>query len=197
MVNKPNIKKAYTILELLIVMGIVSVTVALSIYGMLQFRRLAEADQAVTDIVSSIKETKNRAKNNTIDTKNNLDLSILVKNNFGYLLKFDTDQVTRYTCTKLRTATWNAISTTQCITNKEELKKSSFSNIGFESATPGCDGFLLENLTEKISITNVNVINAGITACTINVILKDDSNAVTKIFRRISVNTITGNITVN
>ena len=80
-------KKAFTLVELLVVMAIIGAMLAMGIYAMVQFRRTIQLQQATSQILGIIKETQNLAKNNTLAKDVTADPNF---NNlsFGYFLVF-------------------------------------------------------------------------------------------------------------
>ena len=193
--NSKNLA-AYTIVELMVVMVIIGVLMGLSIYGMLQFRRITEADQAVKDLVSVIKETKTRAKNNTIDTQNN-DPKLLFTNNFGYIIRFVAaqDQVFRSICNKRASEPlWNPLVDCPVLGfQKDVLKQSSFTNITYNTSGT-CDAILFENLTERMFLVkSSSLVLLPTTSCEVKVVYKDTG----EVFRKITFDSTTGNFVVS
>ncbi len=195
MIKNTKSSKAFSVIEILVVLAITAVLIGLSIFGMLQFRRVVEADQAVNDLVSVIKETKTRAKNNTVDTKNGFVAADMIDHNYGYFLQFDSLQVKRYTCKKPRNqSVW--VPSTDCLTsNGEKLKKESFSNVGFDNLAV-CDGILIENLTEKVIVYIGNSPLLASPLLQIYIVFNDDSNVNTRIFRKLNIVPATGDISI-
>ena len=59
-------KQAFTLLEMLLVLAIISLLVYVGTAGMIRFRENAEAEQSTQEILAFLSETQTKAKNNTI-----------------------------------------------------------------------------------------------------------------------------------
>lgn len=102
-------KKALTLLELVVVMGVIAVISAMSVFGLIRFRSVIELNNGYTDIVSLLKTTQNAARNVTSDgNPNSTNVPDL------YSLKFENDKFSktncelfgeRYTCISTETQT--------------------------------------------------------------------------------------------
>lgn len=141
--------KAFSLVEIMIVLAIIGVLMGLGIYAMTQLRRTLEADQAVQDFSSIIKETEARAKNNTVP--NGTAKSQLISNNYGYLLKFsEAEGIVRWVCHKALSDGWQDVVNdieTKCEA-RESLIAASYGNIKMKP--DNCNSVIIENLTERM-----------------------------------------------
>lgn len=160
-------KKAFSLIEILVVLLIISGLIGIGIYSMLQLRRVLEADQATKEFITIIKETKNLAKNNSINFE--ADKSQLLTHNFGYKLIFKDETIYRALCKKSFDGTWNqAICDTPI-----ELKSSRYGNILLQTINNNCNEVIFENLTEKMYFITNNTLLAE-DECRIKIIFADD-----------------------
>lgn len=141
-------------------MGIFAIVAVLGIFGFVSFRVVVQTRQALTEVISVAKETKNLAKNNVLpkDVKTNVQLntnSYL----FGYAITFDEgtpagNDIKRYLC---RRAIGSVDTSWTCPvpgTTAESLKSGIFSQLKF-NVTNGnnCKRIIFENLTGDLKTT--------------------------------------------
>ena len=138
---------AFTILELIIVLAIVGLVSGLAIYGFLTFRAIVETRQAVNEVITVTKETRNLAKNNVLPKTANTDLYY-----YAYVLTFDeANNLNRYLCTrpKVGAPVWTCPVATQ-----EKLKSSLYKQINYSLVlNSSCHRILFENLTGDMLIS--------------------------------------------
>ncbi len=173
-------KKAYTIIEVLVVMSIITVLMTLALLGLTELRRVLDADQATKDILSQIKETKNFAKNNNVSQETNR--KNLINRQYGYRLQFIDGTIKRSLCNKEFSANWSSAICTTPI----DLKLSSYKNIRLQQANANCNTVIFENLTEKVEFLQNNIIS-NIETCVIEIRLIDtDTKYRDLVFNRIN-----------
>lgn len=166
-------KKAFSLLEILIVMVIIGLLIAIGAGGLIVFRENTEAEQATNEVLALLKETQTKAKNNTIPFSHNQDSTqFAAAKNRNYAFIITSTSVSgrlilqRRICWKPITTpetSWNSIilDTTNC-TTVEDLIPPKFLNIEVENAgtygvpvNPICpltppSAIVFENLTGKI-----------------------------------------------
>ncbi len=97
-------KKAYTFLEILIVMGIIAVLLYMLIQVIAAFRRNLELQQASDQITIGISETKNLSNNNILPDS----LIPTTTQIYGYSLEVVNYRLVRSTCVRdVASTTWN------------------------------------------------------------------------------------------
>lgn len=134
--------KAFTLLEILVVMAIIAVIMYMIVQAMANFRRSVELQQASDQIVSAINETKNFASNNILPD----DVSVSEDSDkiFAYRLTPAGNNIIRDVCAK----TVTTLSTSwECnvSTRSDKLVSDFLQNVVIESV--GCSDALLINLT--------------------------------------------------
>ncbi len=166
-------KKAFTLLEILIVMTIIGLLIAIGTGGLLVLRENTEAEQATNEVLALLKETQTKAKNNTIPFSHNEDpaqFAAAKNRNYAFIITSATVDgrliLQRRICWKPITTpetSWNsiALTTTNCTTT-DDLIPPRFQNIELENAgtygvpvNPACpltppSAIVFENLTGKI-----------------------------------------------
>lgn len=183
-------KRAFTLVEILVSMAIISALVGLGIVSLSQFRRTMEADQAGDAIMAGIKETKNLAKNNSVNGITSG--SEMLNKNFAYKLTFEGNTVYRQLCSKGFTDPWGS---PNCLGTKVDLKPSSFSNVLLApQADSPCDIVYIENLTEKMYAFKSTVPTTEVTSpCKIDLVFKDNSEK----YRTLVIKPANGNYSIN
>lgn len=162
--------KAFSVLEILIVLLIIGALIGLGVYSLLQLRRVLEADQATKDFISIIKETKNLAKNNSINE--DTDKARLLTHNFGYKLLFNNNTISRALCRKPFGYAWDSASV--LCDEAINLKNSRYGNILLEPIANNCNAVIFENLTEKMFLLRDNTLILD-NQCRIKIIFADDT----------------------
>lgn len=138
-------KKAYTFLEILVVMGIIAVLLYMLIQVIAAFRRNLELQQASDQITIGISETKNLSNNNILPD------SLIPSSNeiYGYSLEVLNYRLVRTTCVRdISDTTWNCGS----VGPQVDLVTDKLVNIKLSAA--GCDNVLMINLTGDIKLGN-------------------------------------------
>lgn len=154
-------KEAFTIFEVLIVMAIIGLLTGLGVMGLIQFRNNVEAEQATLDLLSLLKETQTRAKNNTIPINSVLtdvkDRSYFYWINITYKT-FPYTKIERRLCWKTDKVTYASIVNYDNCEPAEELLPKNNSNLSITSlcstylspVSPATNGIIFEHLTGKI-----------------------------------------------
>jgi prepilin-type N-terminal cleavage/methylation domain-containing protein len=152
MSDKINIKyNAFTLLEIIVVMGIITIAMALGVMGMVSFQRSAQVHQASSELLAIIKETRNMSQNNVLNT--NIDLIISNETRFAYRLEFTGDnQILRKLFQYNNLAQkWQDIENIE----DENLKSNIFADIVYYAEN--CNTIYFENLTGRIYTANSDV----------------------------------------
>jgi type II secretory pathway pseudopilin PulG len=136
--------KGTTLLELIIVMGVIAAVFGLGIAGLIKFQGTAEVQSVYSDFISNIKTLQNKAKN-SVNAAATHD-----KAPYVYAVIFNQNKYTFYNCDK---ATSTTLICTEDTSNPEVLlsiKHSTLSN-------QGCDAVGFTRLTgDIISINTTN-----------------------------------------
>lgn len=139
--------KAFTIIELVVVLGIIGLVGTLGIYGMVTFRRVVQTREAANELIGVAKETRNMAKNNTITKDADTDNYV-----YAWSLTFDetSNQLKRYLCRQpIGTSTptvWTCPATTGATV--QPLKSVIFSDVNYDlTQANSCKRIIFENLT--------------------------------------------------
>jgi len=145
-------KKAFTLVELMVVMVITGVILALGIISYKNFSDSASLTEATGNVVTILQQTQSMARNNETP-KNGTTISVndKISKTFYYLLVFNNDTsgghisrlVYMYSKASLSNP-WQVVSTE----NDLELKLSGLFNYG--NVTGDCKQILFEGLTGKI-----------------------------------------------
>lgn len=140
--------KAFTLVELLIVMAIIGMATALGIAGMISFRRAVLLQQSSEEFLTTLKETRSFAENNVLPFAANSSSKI-----YAYSIIFkggNNGKLERRLCsldTNTPGATW------LCSPNGTNLKSDAFNDMEYVLNRPlGCEEILIENLTGDILI---------------------------------------------
>lgn len=141
-------KKAYTFLEILVVMAIIAILLYMLIQVIAAFRKNLELQQASDQITIGISETKNLSNNNILP-----DGLIPATNEvYAYSLEVVSNRFIRSTCVRdILSSTWTCGS----VGPQVDLVNSKLANIKLTSA--GCDNILMINLTGDIKLGNSGV----------------------------------------
>ncbi len=150
--------KSFTLIELMVVMGIIAALLALGTLGLTNFRNTAELRNAYSDIVSIIQETQNKARNSVSIGSTGSDGLPIVPD--YYVIDIQANNYTLQSC--------NTTGGTNLVCNNlaGRTKPSQFSLISY---TGTCDkiGFKRSS-SDVVALNSSNaVINSGI--CTIEV----------------------------
>lgn len=183
-------KKAYTLVEILVVMVIVGVLTAMGVYAYNYFKKVVEINQSINSVASSIKETKNFAKNNSIT--GDVPAPDLLNKKLAYKIDVVNNTLRRSFCSIPITQNWddsNLIVSCYASYKDIDLKQKLHDNVVFTAISGQCDNIIFENLTGKIIFRSGN--SALIAkSCSIKVSYLND-NILSKI---IIIDGINGNI---
>jgi len=185
-------KQGFSMLEILLVMAIIGVLLAIGTAGLTTLRVNMEAQQAINEVTSNIKDTQNKAQNDTVNTTATIEQ--LKANVFGYQLFTALDPVSntygiyRQFCMKpiQPASAWNTHSSS--CSSPELLKSASFSNIdvsnvnypGPPAVISGCQtgkygGILFENLTGNIYVFDSTGAVSSSAKCVMSITIKTTS----------------------
>jgi len=140
MVKRKSHKTAFTLLEILVVLAIISTLLYMIVQSMSNFRRSVELQQASDQIASSINETKNFASNNILPD------DVVVENDkiYGYRLtpNAENNNIVREVCSKVvDSPTWDC----SISSRKDYLIADFLQNVII--VPQGCINILLINMT--------------------------------------------------
>jgi hypothetical protein len=156
-------------------MAITGAMLALGTLGLVVLRRTTEVQGGADSLVSAVKETQNKAKNNSFDINIGLPTSVYLNDIFGFKITFDGSGAYRYTCHKTAAAaSWSCL-------NLEYLKNPQFSQVKYANpAATDCKAVLFVNLTGDIRVNTVNTSDNDAlytnAVCTITVSHLQDAN---------------------
>lgn len=85
------IREAFTLVELLVVMGIIGSVMVLGIWGMLSLQRTVELQQASSDINAILKETRSKAENNVFPASFTVTDNVSYDDVYAYSVRFGQD----------------------------------------------------------------------------------------------------------
>ncbi len=141
--------KAFTLIELMVVFGIIALTLGLSIFGLTRFRASVELNTAYTNVISLINNTRNKATNAFGGSSGG---SLQIRDLFG--VDFQSQQVNSIVCTANTDAT---------VYSCQNTADSPISLNNMTINVVGCDTrFGFKRLTQDlISLTNVNTVVAS------------------------------------
>lgn len=141
-------KKAYTFLEILVVMAIIAILLYMLIQVIAAFRKNLELQQASDQITIGISETKNSSSNNILP-----DNLVPAPNEiYGYSLEVIDDRLIRSTCVRdVSSSTWICGS----VGPQVDLINNVLANV--KLTTTGCDNILMINLTGDIKLGNSGI----------------------------------------
>ncbi len=143
--------KGATLLELIIVMGILAAIMGLGVYGLIKFQGTVELQSVYSEFVANLKTLQNKAKN-SINTSSTND-----KAPFIYAIIFDQNTYTFYSCDK-------ATSSTLLCVEDSSIPEVDTSSKGVLISNPGCNGMGFSRLTGdivSINITNFTFNSVG------------------------------------
>lgn len=152
MVKRKSYKTAFTLLEILVVLAIISTLLYMIVQAMSNFRRSVELQQASDRIVSAINETKNFASNNILPD------DVVIENDkiYGYRLtpNIENNDIVREVCSKVvGSLTWDCSVSGQ----KDDLVTAGSVQLRNIVITPqGCTSALLVNMTNDWLYENTN-----------------------------------------
>lgn len=131
--------KAFTFLEILVVLAIISVMLMMLMTSFVSLRRTMELQQANDQIVLGLNQTKNFMNNNILPDNIVVDPSI--ENIYAYKLNFENNNISRQIC-------WKTVSSTlwSCDSYKELLINEKVTG-NILLARNGCNSLLMINLT--------------------------------------------------
>lgn len=162
-----QLKSGFSLLELLIVMGVTAILMGLGVYGLLSFQYYTEVQSVYSDISSLLSTTRNKAQNGSIsNAKLQSTNSIIdsVPDFYGVLFSstiFPDGEYGQVYCDR---STSDAV---VCAVEDQELSFSVRGSISVE--TTNCIGVLYETLTADIyRIFNVNSIDSQ-GECTVDI----------------------------
>ncbi len=152
MAKRKSHKTAFTLLEILVVLAIISVLLYMIVQGMSNFRRSVELQQASDRIVSAINETKNFASNNILPD------DVVIEDNkiYGYRLtpNVENNNIVREVCSKVvGSLTWDC----SISSKKDDLVTGGSVQLQNIIITPqGCTSALLVNMTNDWLYEDIN-----------------------------------------
>ena len=141
--------RSFTIIELLVVMGIIAVMSGLSIYGLVRFQASTQVETVFNDVYSLFNTIENNARN-SVSFKNASALTpnICITNDPtncvpDYLgIKFDQDSYKVYAC--LKSGVNNIVCSPE---NEIEVQKATINGVSFDYRDTQCDYIVYERLS--------------------------------------------------
>ena len=161
---------AFTLVELLVVLGIVGVLFGTGLYGMSQFRSSMEADQGTNQVLSILRAEQNKAKNNVVVESDLLSkIAITDYSNYVFGIRFHFDGIGGM----FKSICWRAIGDLNWVLNANctASPQSVMVNgpgVTFSTSVGGgtaCEDVVFENLSEKIIIVNPS----GVANCKVGI----------------------------
>ena len=137
-------KRAFSLLEILVVLAITAVVMALGTYSLLSFRNFTQVQNGYTNLVSLLKQQQNKAKNSiSSEAKRDQSGSILDSIPDFYALSFTENKYSLYYCDKVGNDRVNCF-----IENSQSIDQREFNSIEIQLE---CEGGLLGLAFEKLS----------------------------------------------
>jgi type II secretory pathway pseudopilin PulG len=171
--------KAITILESIIVMGIIAILLGISTYGLVQFRSTIELQNAYADVISALQTLQNRARN-AVSVTNGTTTTIVDYTSMEFLSTSYDFQA----CTKAGTRA-------TCRDEESTITPTEISNITFSIASE-CAVIGFARLTGDIVTIDTNGVITTEGNCTIRLIHNQTSTA-----KELYIDLTSNNIKVN
>ncbi len=171
-------KKGFTLLEVLIAMGIMAVLLGTSTYALIQVKATIELQNSFSDIISAFQTTQNRARNSV--TKPGATVTVPDYVTVSFLpttYKFQT-------CVK-------GTSRITCTDDTASTKATEILNVTLQPSN-GCTTIGFARLTSDIVSVDSNGITNSIGVCTITIVHNTTGNS-----RVISIDLSSNNISTN
>lgn len=138
--------QALTILELLIVMGIVSIVLVLGVWGMNSFQKSVTMQQAVDEVAAVLRETRSLAENNVLPKNIVIDTATNPQGLFAYQIDFSSDDLVRSICQyNINNNDWDCGTNPDPIGLKSEVLSSRI--VYDQTVVNPCNKIIYENLT--------------------------------------------------
>lgn len=141
-----NKAKALTIIELIVVMGIIAIVITLGVWGMVSFQKSVTIQQSTDEIISVLNETKSLAENNVLPKDITVNAITNPNGIFAYQLSFLNNTLTRSLCQyNQNTFDWD------CGIYPINLKSDVLNDITFNNTLGNaCTRIIFENLTGNL-----------------------------------------------
>jgi prepilin-type N-terminal cleavage/methylation domain-containing protein len=181
-------KKAFTLMEIIVVLAIMAVILGLGINMFISMSKSTTMTEATGDVISILKETQNMAKNNNLPKTETAMLK--AQSVYYYVVEFKSSatspygNINRYLFRK-KSGVWDT-SPTNPIQTESGIKSKALSNIvNYQKDTSECSYVMFENLTGRIFVSKgntqatlnaENTYNEPTTDCKLTVNLATDSN---------------------
>jgi len=171
-------KKAFTLLEAIIAMGIMAVLLGFSTFALVQVKATIELQNSYSDIASALQTTQNRARNSVTTPGATLSIPDYIT------VAFSPTTYKFQTCTK-------GSSRITCTDDTASTKAIEILNVQIQPSN-GCNTIGFARLTSDIVSVDVNGIVTSTGTCTITITHTSTGNS-----RVISIDLSSNNITTN
>jgi|SRR6185369_7444421 len=171
-------KKAFTLLEAIIAMGIMAVLLGFSTYALIQVKGTIELQNAYSDVISALQTTQNRARNSVTKPGSTNSVPDYVTVAFSpTTYKFQTclKNSTRITCTD----------------DTASAKATEILNVQIQPSN-GCNTIGFARLTSDIVSVDGNGVITATGSCTLTIVHSSTGNS-----RVISIDLSSNNINTN
>lgn len=180
----PNQKKAFTLVEMILAMGIIAFLIGMGSVALIRFRSVAKVERVHSDLISTLRTTQNSAENSkaSFAKKDLFNLTISESLPDYYMVYFENNNYSIYFCDK-------SGSGANCFPETQNLKSANLS--GVDITVTGCQGVAFERLTGNIvSIDSTGAVSET-GSCTIRIKATSLSST-----RTIEVDFISNNIKI-
>ncbi len=155
-------KQAFTLLEIIIMLGIAAVVMGMGTYSLITFRNYTQVQNVYTDIVSVLRQEQNKAKNSITSEQKAIDTgSIIDSIPDYYAVFFESNNYSIYYCEEISDRV-------NCFVENQNLKKTKFSGVSV-NINCGVAGIAFEKLTGDIVgiQSNGSFVQTGVCSITI------------------------------
>lgn len=146
--SKPSFKKAFTVVELMVVMAIIALLSGLGIQALITFQQTVQFQQAQADIITIFNNIRNQARNSVASKGEVIDGSTLPNAVVdGYAIFFDDNTYSLRSCTITRRATSELEGSCNKVED-QDAKPISVNEVNIYPLDPSvCKGILIERLS--------------------------------------------------
>ena len=159
----------FTLLELLVVIGITVTAGALGIYGLITFRETAILKQAGNELFTNVESIRNKARNSVLSIAKSINNDPLEAKVDAFAIVFEDGNYSSMYCDRSDSTSIDYT----CAYEKQNLKSEIFTTVDiglFEESGYQCAGVLFEGVTGDLSLfANKDSVTTEIGVCIIAV----------------------------